>query len=83
MKKILLVMVMLFSISHAGLYSTISGMNMDEVKPKAEYTIDTAGINPRVYEFYPKNLKNTICIVIFASSANGNTMSMQCKKIAK
>ena len=65
----------------AGMFSTISGFTMKEIKPKAEYTLDTAGFNPRVYEFVPLNDKTKLCVVIFghASDRSGQSaLTMQC-----
>jgi hypothetical protein len=80
-----LALVMLFlNISQAGMFSTISGMAMQEVKPDHSYTIDTAGLNPRVYEFTPKANPNKICVVVFGNSKSGISIpAMQCfdKKI--
>ena len=80
MKKLLLI-TFLSVLSYAGMFSTISGMAMDEVKPLASYTIDTAGVNPRVYEFIPKNDKTKLCIVVFGNADNGVSIpAMQCFK---
>lgn len=68
---------------HAGMYSMISGMAMKEVKPQAAYTIDTAGINPRVYEFNTKVAPIRHCIVLIASSDKMAAPTMQCYKIEK
>ncbi|MFK5937407.1 MAG: hypothetical protein QM497_03325 [Sulfurimonas sp.] len=67
----------------AGMYSMISGMAMKEVKPQASYTIDTLGVNPRVYEFNTKVEPIRHCIVLIASSDKMAAPAMQCYKIEK
>jgi hypothetical protein len=79
MKQILSI-ILLSVVSYAGMFSTVSGMVMDEKKPLASYTIDTAGINPRVYEFTPQNDKTKLCVVVFANSDRGAIPAMQCFK---
>jgi len=49
---------------------------MKEVKPKAAYTLDTAGYNPRVYEWTTKD--GYKCIAIFGNDKAA--VSMQCFK---
>ena len=79
MKKLLIVLV--FTIySYAGMFSTMSGMAMKEIKPVAEYTIDTVGINPRVYEFIPQNDNTKLCVVVFGNSDRLSAPTMQCFK---
>ena len=79
MKKILLIL-SLFLYSNAGVFSTMSGMAMKEIKPVASYTIDTAGINPRVYEFIPKNDTTKLCVIVFGNSDKLSVPAMQCFK---
>ena len=79
MGKIILIAIAFISTLNAGMFSTLSGMAMKEVKPVASYTIDTAGINPRVYEFIPKNDKTKLCIVVFGNTNNNISIpAMQC-----
>jgi hypothetical protein len=78
MKKILLLVTTIGIYSYAGMFSTMSGMTMEEIKPLSSYTIDTAGINPRVYEFIPKNDKTKLCIVVFGNSDKLSVPAMQC-----
>ena len=69
------------SSAQAGVFSTVSGMTMEEVEPLSSYTIDTAGVNPRVYEFVPKNDKTKLCIVVFGNADGGVSIpAMQCFK---
>jgi uncharacterized protein YxeA len=70
MKKILAILVLALSLN-AGLFSTMQNLNMDEIKTNA-YTIDTAGYNPRIYEFTPKGDKSKLCIMAFGNSKNGS-----------
>ena len=82
MKKILLLALVALS-AQAGMWSMVSGMAMKEIKPQAAYTIDTAGINPRVYEFDTKVQPIRHCIVLIASSDKLAAPTMQCYKKGK
>jgi len=62
-----------------GLFSTISGMAAKEVKPKAFYTVDTAGYNPRIYEFSPQTVKGVVCIILYGN--NNGEVQMECVKV--
>ena len=53
---------------------------MKEIKHEASYTIDTAGVNPRIYEFDTKVAPIRHCIVLIASSDNMAAPTMQCYK---
>ncbi len=80
MKKLLLglvTVVTIISSAQAGVFSAMSGMGMKEKKPLSSYTIDTAGINPRIYEFVPENDKTRLCVVIFTDKG---IPAMQCFK---
>jgi hypothetical protein len=77
MKKVLL-MLMLVAAANAGMFSTVSGMIMDEKKPNYAYTVDTNGFNPRVYEFTPKSNPNYVCIYTFISGDKTVNTTMQC-----
>ena len=79
MKKILLLALVALS-AQAGMWSMVSGMAMKEIKPQAAYTVDTAGINPRVYEFDTKVQPIRHCIVLIASSDKLAAPTMQCYK---
>lgn len=79
MKKIILSLLATGLVAQAGVFSTISGMTMDERKPIHAYTIDTAGINPRIYEFTPKSASNKICVAVFISNGHdGSAPALQC-----
>jgi len=79
MKKIIFVILVLgFVSANAGLFSMVEGMSMPEIKPQAAYTINTAGINPRIYEFNTKVKPIKHCIVLFASSGKTSVPAMQC-----
>lgn len=87
MKKIVLLAVLLSTSLFAGnLFSTISGMAMKEVKPEQAYSVDTAGLNPRVYT-WTQNLVNGVkvqCIAMFPNSDGKHTAAiptMQCLKL--
>lgn len=64
----------------AGMLSTVQGFGMKDVDPKAAYTLETNGYNPRVYEFIPLNDKKTLCVVVFANSDKGSAPALQCFK---
>lgn len=57
-------------LASAGVFSTIAGFTMEERKVDAQYTIDAAGFNPRVYEFTPKTDKSKTCVVMFGNSSD-------------
>jgi len=76
----LLLIVSISIYSYAGMFSTVSGMTMDEVKPLSSYTIDTAGFNPRVYEFIPKNDKTKLCVIVFGNADGVSIPAIQCFK---
>ena len=68
--KTLALLVLTISLN-AGLFSTMQNLNMDEIKTNG-YTIDTAGYNPRIYEFTPKGDKSKLCILAFGNSSKGS-----------
>jgi hypothetical protein len=76
MKK-LLILALIGASAQAGMYSIVSGMSMDEIKPKAVYTIDTAGVNPRIYEFTTKTSPKKACILVVV----GDEPTLQCTVI--
>ena len=76
MKK-LAITLLLTSTMQAGLFSAVQGLGMQEVKPKVEYTIDTNGINPRVYEFIPQLAPNKICVLIVLTGDEPSS-TLQC-----
>jgi len=77
----LLILAGLSVYGYAGLFSTVSGLTMKEIKPLSSYTLGTTGINPRVYEFTPQNDKSILCVVVFGNSDNGTSVpAMQCFK---
>jgi hypothetical protein len=81
MKKILLISIFATSIFAGNMFSKISGMTMPEVNPENAYTLDTAGLNPRVYEFVPKGDPTKLCVVVFPNADGANTAAipaMQC-----
>jgi len=83
MKKIILMITMLVitvTSVNAGMWSMVSGMAMKEIKPQAAYTVDTAGVNPRVYEFDTKVAPIRHCVVLIASSSKMAAPTMQCYK---
>ena len=83
MFKILL-LITIYAISNAGVWTTLSGLGTKEIKPDITYTVDTIGQNPRVYEFTPKNNTDYICIIVYTEGEN-KSPTMQCipKKLDK
>ena len=81
MKGILLALLTTFSFAFN--WNSIVGAFKKTVNTLS-YTIETSGINPRVYEFTPKANPNKICVVVFGNSKSGISIpAMQCfdKKI--
>jgi hypothetical protein len=79
-KKVFILSVVIASLN-AGMFSSVSGFAMKEVKPEHAYTLDTAGINPRVYEFVPKGDSSKLCVVVFGNPGDRcdvNIQVMQC-----
>jgi len=74
MKKLLLIVLVAIS-ANAGIFSTISGMTIPEIKPTEAYTVDTAGINPRVYEWRSKADSSMMCAALFSNAAEEGTSS--------
>jgi hypothetical protein len=66
MKKILFVIGVLFFVTTPSfaLWNQIQGVFKKEVKT-IDYTIDTSGVNPRVYEFDTQGVPKAHCIVVF------------------
>ena len=62
----------------AGLWSSASGMMLPESEPEEAYTIDAAGINPRVYQFTPKGEPHKTCVLVFGNTSDQSTMQMEC-----
>ena len=66
-------------VAQAGMFSAVSGMTMKEIKPTQEYTIDTAGLNPRVYEFTPQGDPSRYCVLVVLSGDEPSS-TLQCYK---
>ena len=80
MKKVVFLLIS-FAGLWAGMFSSVSGFAMKEIKPESAYTIDTAGINPRVYEFVPRGDRSKLCVVVFGNPGDRcdvNIPVMQC-----
>jgi hypothetical protein len=77
MFKILFLSLFVTALVFAGVWTSISGLGTKEIKPDVVYTVDTAGENPRVYEFTPKNNQNYICIIVYTEGAHKSPV-MQC-----
>ena len=76
MKKII-TLALLTSFATAGLFSSVAGLSMEEKKTDIEYTLDTAGMNPRVYEFTPATAPHMQCILIVLNAVEPSS-TLQC-----
>jgi len=63
--------------ANAGLFSSLAGMSLEEKKPLKAYTLDTLGINPRVYEFKPVNAPDRLCVLV-VGQGDSSRMVLQC-----
>ena len=84
MKKLLLLGLLgsLVAANAGNMWSAVSGMTWSEIKTN-KYTIDTAGVNPRVYEFVPKGAQDRLCVIVFSNADGKHTAAipvMQCFK---
>ncbi|QCT94555.1 hypothetical protein FE773_04995 [Caminibacter mediatlanticus TB-2] len=75
MKKLFFISIFLTNI-FAFQWSTIVGMFKKTVNTLS-YTIETAGINPRVYEFDTQGYPRMHCVVIFRDDPR-SAPAMQC-----
>lgn len=66
-----------FSTTFAGLWTSIRGATLQEVKPTKVYQLDVIGQNVRVYEFDTQDSPVYHCIIIFSESQNKSPV-MQC-----
>lgn len=66
-----------FSTTFAGLWTSIRGATLPEVKPTKVYQLDVVGQNVRVYEFDTQDSPVYHCIIIFSESQNKSPV-MQC-----
>ncbi len=74
MKIKLIALFALFSLSlaaSAGLWEKVTMMGAETLKPSAEYLIETAGWNIRVYEWIPADNPNTRCMFAAGSQKGG------------
>ena len=81
MKKFIITLTALMALTasiQAGFFSSVQGMTMKEFKPTFAYTIDTNGVNPRVYEFTPQSDPTMSCVIVFSSSDESSAPTMQC-----
>ncbi len=66
--KYLLLLLLAIS-ANAGLFTTVDTWNDLEVKPDKRFTVNTSGLNPRVYVFTVPNSKPTMqCIQSYVES---------------
>lgn len=80
--KIVATMILASLVAQAGMFSAVSGMTMKEIKPTQEYTIDTAGMNPRIYEFTPVGDPSRYCVLVVLSGDEPSS-TLQCYKKEK
>lgn len=81
MKKILLSLVALGAIAHAGIFTTLQSVGDEKVKP-VPFQLDVYGWNARGYVFSVPSNQNKECIIIYTES-DYKAPVMQCydKKI--
>ena len=80
MKKLLLT-ISLLSIPLFADWNWIVSVFKKEIKT-LEYTIDTSGQNPRVYEFNTQGVPKLHCVVLFRPNTR-TSPAMQCVRITK
>ena len=80
MKKIVLI-ASLFSIPALADWNWLVSVFKKEIKT-LEYTIDTSGKNPRVYEFNTQGIPRMHCVVLFRPDTR-TSPAMQCVRITK
>jgi len=78
--KFLLTLLLLAIAANAGIWSVVTTLDMKKVKPTAKYKLDTAGFAPRIYEFTTVTKPRMQCTVVFSSSSQGSSPTMQCIK---
>ena len=59
------------SLAHAGLWTTVSGMNMKTIEPEAVYAVEAAGNNLRVYEWTPSGNSEIRCMFVSGEAKGG------------
>lgn len=80
MKALLLTVLLAISTSANALeWSRLATMGNKTIKPVAQYDVDTAGFDLRVYEFTPSGNPNVRCVYANASKAAG----MSCYEVTK
>jgi hypothetical protein len=71
-KFIALLLTLFLSASvQAGLWEKMTTMGIETVPPSAEYLVETAGWNLRVYEWIPADSPNTRCVFAAGSQKGG------------
>ena len=55
----------------AGLWEKVTTLGTETIKPSAEYLIETAGWNIRVYEWIPADNPNARCMFAAGSQKGG------------
>lgn len=83
MKKLILLTLLSSYVFAGNFFSTLSGMNMPEVKPEEAYTVDTSGMNPRVYTWVQSLVdgRRIQCISLFPNASGEHSTAvpaMQC-----
>ena len=83
MKKLILLALLGSYVFAGNFFSTLSGMNMPEVKPEQAYTVDTNGLNPRIYTWVQKLIdgRSVQCITLFPNASGEHSTAvpaMQC-----
>ncbi len=69
------------SLMAGGMFSQMVGMGMKEITPIKSYTVDTAGYNPRIYEFRLQSDKRFLCVMAYGN--NKGEMQIFCVNTAQ
>lgn len=71
MKKIVLILSLLFVSAQAISWSQLKSWGNKTVEPDVKYSIETEGYNVRVYEFTPLSDPGSTCIMTFTNEKMG------------
>jgi len=71
MKKIILIVSLLFVSAQAISWSQLKSWGNKTVEPDVKYSIETEGYNVRVYEFTPVSDPGSTCIMTFTNEKMG------------
>lgn len=64
MKKVLLVLSLVFTITACDSQASWGGNDGKMVQPDRQYEVDAWGTNPDIYEFTPKGYPDKVCLIL-------------------